>query len=342
MGFEEFNKLNKDLDKLTSSLYGLSKEKIVQDDNIIDTTKKINDDILNSDKSLKEKFVALYSTIKATFITVFKTCKKKIIDWKLDKALFFLYKIIKTILVFIYYTLPALVLLYAIVQILLFASTHILTLSDKFDAGWNGKFIKSLPLVFQPSQYKFGQLLTTALSFAFGCFLIFFTIGEGKRPWYIQLLLNIVTIAFLTLLYVMPEKINMFMSKLFLIVLLGYLGLGILKAIFSGGSEGNYGSSYNSSSHSHSNTSYSSNNNNISSYQSSSPLPPAKKIPQFTEVYQFGNSVQAKGVYNDGSPYNKAFFGTLVNWTSNSVTVRNSSGYFVLYDVYGAQKRYWK
>lgn len=99
MSFEEFDKINKDLSNLTDSLYSMSKGQIKQDDLSVkqDATNEAEGSI-----SVLDKLKSYWNKIK----NLFRNIKNKLLQWKIDKALYFIFAGLKSIFLFIYYTIP--------------------------------------------------------------------------------------------------------------------------------------------------------------------------------------------------------------------------------------------
>ena len=329
MSFEEFQKNNKELKKITESLYSFSKKDIKQDDIVIPK---------NVEHLENPSF---FNKLKTFFKTIYTYSKDTLYKCKLNKILYFIFSKLKALIVFIYYAIPAIILIYAVIQICLFISTNVLTLSSKFDKGWNDNFIKSLPIMFQPAKIKFGQFLTTFTTFYLGIFMIRRVRECGIYKWYIQLLLNTISILIISALYIMPEEIYRYVAIIFLILILICMFGRYVSAIFcfifgergDGGGGGGGGSS--------SSSSYDSYSNDSSSYESSYSEPETyDKTLKIMKVTQFGNTVQIKignyinGKYDGtGTGYNK--IGQLLGYGDSFVRIKENDGWIRTYGVHG-------
>lgn len=328
MSYEEFNKANKEFKKITESLYSFSKNDITQDE-------------ITLPKVTQTETISVYAKLKSHISKLWNSIKNFIVSCKLDKMSYFLFSKLKALIVFIYYAIPAIILIYAVIQICLFISTNVLTLSSKFDKGWNDNFIKSLPIMFQPAKIKFGQFLTTFTTFYLGIFMIRWVRECGIYKWYIQLLLNTISILIISALYIMPEEIYRYVAIIFLILILICMFGRYVSAIFcfifgerGDGGGGGGGSSSSSSS-------YDSYSNDSSSYESSYSEPETyDKTLKIMKVTQFGNTVQIKignyinGKYDGtGTGYNK--IGQLLGYGDSFVRIKENDGWIRTYGVHG-------
>ena len=116
---------------------------------------------------------------------------------------------------------PSIVILYTILQTILFLSTYGIPLMTKVSMGYNTEFLNSLPVILRPAENKIGQILLTTLSGVIGWKLIEEGMSHGKREIKEQIVLDLISITYITLIFLFPIQ----MQSIVTLLTMGVFGL---------------------------------------------------------------------------------------------------------------------
>ena len=297
-------------------------------------------------KSFKEKVKEAYGNT----MNIFHILMDKIINgckniryyyytWNIDKGLEKLLWLIRALWLLVLYLFPLILLLYVITQVGLFTSTRIFPIFDKdLSWGWNDKFIHSLPLIFQPSKYPFGQFVSTVVVGVFAYMCIHGLMMGEKQSWKLQLPIDIVIGIFMYLMFLYPTEISRYFGMGFLVFIIGT----VLYAIFTNSDSESCGGGGIPSEDDYDDEDDDYNSRRIDNHREETYEPhiPVKEN-RYIRVRQMKNSVMADyWEFVDGKKGShggsRSYMGNLVTWSSNMVTT-NFNGLVRTYDENGMQ-----